>query len=135
MIKALQAGNNPGSNMSFFARIVLYLKSFDEGDLLDFQMGVLQLISESECNEKRRTQVMSHGLHDTSFSQESGGTYTFLQPSLKIHTQNTQYSEPATQFPNHYSQQPSVFSLAINQDTSGLPSPSNNSETSIEFSF
>jgi hypothetical protein len=79
---------------------------------------------------------MSHGLHDTSFSQESGGTtYTFLQPSLRIHTQNMQYSEPATQVSNPYGQQPSVFSPAINQDTSGSPSPSNNSETSIDFSF
>jgi hypothetical protein len=50
MIKALQAGNNPDSNMSFFAGIVPYLKSFDEDDLLDFQMGVLQLISKIKCN-------------------------------------------------------------------------------------
>jgi hypothetical protein len=135
MIKALQAGNNPGSNMSFFAGIVPYLKGFDEDDMLEFHMGVLQLISKIDCNKKRRTQVMSHGLHDTSFSQESGGTYIFLQPSLKIHTQNMQYSEPATQFSNDYSQKPSVFSPAINQDTSGSPSPSNNSETSIDFSF
>jgi hypothetical protein len=44
MIKALQAGNNPGSNMSFFAGTVPYPKNFDADDLLDFQMGVLQLI-------------------------------------------------------------------------------------------
>jgi hypothetical protein len=36
MIKALQAGNNPGSNMSFSAGIVPYLKNFDQDDLLDF---------------------------------------------------------------------------------------------------
>jgi hypothetical protein len=82
-------------------------------------MGVLQLISKTECNKKRRTQVMSHGLHDTSFSQESGGTYTFLQPSLKIHIQNMQYSEPATQFSNRYSQQPSVFSLKLTKTHQG----------------
>jgi hypothetical protein len=62
MIKALQAGNNPDSNMSFFAGIVPYLKSFDDDDLLDFQMGVLQLISKIKCNKKRRIPVMSHGL-------------------------------------------------------------------------
>jgi hypothetical protein len=78
---------------------------------------------------------MSLGLHDASFSQESGGTYTFLQPSLKIHTQNMQHSESVTQFSNYYSQQPSVFSPAINQGISGSPSASNNSETSIDFSF
>jgi hypothetical protein len=66
MIKAMQAGNNPGSNMSFFAGTVPYLKNFDADDLLDIQMAVLQLISKIECNKKRRTQVMSHGLHDTS---------------------------------------------------------------------
>ena len=60
MIKALQTGNNPDSNMSLFAGIVPYLKSFHDDDLLDFQMGVLQLISKIKCNKKRRIQVMSH---------------------------------------------------------------------------
>jgi hypothetical protein len=96
MIKALQAGNNPGSNMSLFAGIVPYLRSFNADDLPDFQMGVLQLISKIKCNKKRHAQVMSHGLHDKSFSQESGGTtYAFLQSSLRIRTQNMQTPKPA----------------------------------------
>jgi hypothetical protein len=45
IIKALEGGNQPRRHLSFFKGIIPSLKNFNDEENLDFQMGVLQSIT------------------------------------------------------------------------------------------
>jgi hypothetical protein len=45
IMKALEEGNQPNRHLSFFKGIIPSLQNFNEEEILEFQMGVLQLIA------------------------------------------------------------------------------------------
>lgn len=50
ILKALEA-ENPNSNLSFFQSLLPHLNKYDASDMLEFQMGVLQVIA--NINQKK----------------------------------------------------------------------------------
>ncbi|KAI4464765.1 madf domain transcription factor [Holotrichia oblita] len=106
-------------NMSFFQSLLPHLKNFNAEDILQFQMGVLQVIS--NLNERKRGTV-----HPPQYSQHNYHSFHLSHPSFPqpppCHNQHLQSLLPTQANPILYHQ--NSRSPLLNQFSQSLSVPS-----------
>lgn len=119
MLKALEP-EAPNSHMSFFQGVMPHLSKYDDCEVLEFQMGVLQLIA--NINEKRkRTQPPTFSYHHQQFSAPQPPSFPNPQPSC------SNLFNPPTTYHTSFSQHPQFF----NSQNNPLPHPTNQKNNTL----
>lgn len=108
MLKALQSETEPNRHLSFFQGILPALEKFEEPEVLKFQMGVLQLISNINDEKRRASQLLNypqpqshasqlHQIPRTSYqyyqnADQSAGQTSFVPLEQPINSPSPAYS-------------------------------------------
>lgn len=67
MIKALEEPTTTSPHISFFQGLMPHLNKFDDSEILEFQMGVLELISKINNKRKNTAQPLPHASQTHSY--------------------------------------------------------------------
>lgn len=113
MLKALEP-EKPNSHMSFFQGVIPHLNKFDDSEVLEFQIGVLRVIS--TINEKKRTsQPSTFPYHPQRYSVPQPPSFPNPQPSC------SSYFNLSSTYQSPFSQQLQSFDSQNNP----IPNPNN----------
>lgn len=117
LLKALEDDAKPiNRHLSFFHSVIPAVEKLDDSEVLQFQMGVLQLISNIN-EQKRRASLVP------SFSAQP----PLLQPHFYPQTHQPQYTQASAQYDQNIYQMPTINS-ALNRS---LGSPCSSSSTTL----
>ncbi|GBN53184.1 hypothetical protein AVEN_177002-1 [Araneus ventricosus] len=109
MLKALEQPETQNPHMAFFQGVVPHLNKFDDGEILEFQMAVLQTIANMK-EKRKRIQTPAVPYHPQHFAvpyQQQSSSIRNLQPS---------FNPPLSNFQPSFPQNPQFFNLQNNRN-------------------
>jgi hypothetical protein len=137
-MKELEEGNQPNRHLSFFKGIIPSLQNFNEEETLEFQMGVLQLITNIKQRKPSNFSSQPRPVCNQPFHTSShvGGNNPLL---LHASNMNLSLSIPTPNKYGQYSQRQTGASsstdrnFAVHGPSPSLSVTSNNTDCSIDF--
>lgn len=123
MLKALEEPI-PSAHMMFFQGLLPHLNKFDDGEVLEFQMGVLQVISNINDKRKRVQPLPPQTLYyNQNYPHSQQPSFPQYQPihSNQLNTNNT-FQAPFPQ--THHLQNPQHFNQQFNTNNQVPSAPS-----------
>ena len=124
MLKVLE-GDKPNRHLSFFHSIMPALEKFDEHEVLDFQMGVLQLISNMNKKKMKASQPPSF------FSQPTLVSQSYFYPQPQGH--ESRPTQSAAQYYQNFGEISATNSPVSRPSESVSPAQSTSSYNSVDF--
>lgn len=137
MLKALE-GDKPNRHLSFFNAVMPALEKFEEHEVLQFQMGVLQLISNITEKQRRPSQPPLFFSQPMSFQPTPppfypGHNQHSSQSSAQF-CQNFAHEPQSTQSTAQHFGQMSTMNTQVNRSSESLsPAQSTSSFSSLDF--
>ncbi|GBM52284.1 hypothetical protein AVEN_51718-1 [Araneus ventricosus] len=94
--------------MAFFQGVVPHLNKFDDGEILEFQITVLQTIANIK-EKRKRIQTPAVPYHPQHFA------VPYQQQSSSIHNLQPSFNPPSSNFQPSFPQNPQFFNLQNNR--------------------
>jgi len=125
IMKALEEGNQPNRHLSFFKDIILALQNFNEEETLEFQMGVLQLITNIKHRKpsnfsKQPLPVYNQPFHTSSHVGGNNPLLVYASTMNPHHFNNTKVQPLAVDtgmVPRTAGQEPAIHSPSLSPPT------------------